>query len=337
VDSQVWHIPAVVRERAPEAAQLLDAVNAAAWRTVSPVLLDEVRVLVARMLSFGPGLGRFSAQARAMGLSESKLGRVADYFRSEDYTDEERAVLGFGEQFVIDVSQFTVAEREALTGAIGARDIFDVVTAIYVIEYTQRLESMVTAITGTGGQDVPRYPGPEATAPGEERPGVQRLLADYSAAVMRLRRLDPVTTELVRLRCARTHNCRICQTLRASDARSAGADDEMTRKIDFYESSDLGERHKTALRITDAFILRPGDLAGATADAARRQFTEGELVELCLDITKWATQKIKVSLGADGAEQLPKNEAGLSFFAFGPDGLPASFGAEDITERVAGS
>jgi AhpD family alkylhydroperoxidase len=336
VDSQVWHIPEIVHTRAPEAALLLHAVNSAAWRAVSPVLLEEVRVRIAQMLSWEPGIGRFSARARAMGLPESKLGHVADYFRSDEYTGEERAVLRFAEQFVIAVSQLTAAERDALAGAIGAHDIYDVVTAIYVTEYTQRLESMVTAIIGAAGQDVLSYRGPEAAAPGEQGPGVQQLLADYSAAVMRLRRLDPVTTELVRLRCARTHNCRICQTLRASDARSAGADDEMTGKIDFYESSDLGERHKIALRVTDAFILRPGDLTEATAEAAKRQFTEAELVELCLDITKWATQKIKVSLGADGADQLAKNEAGLSFFAFGPDGLPASFGAEDITQKAAG-
>jgi alkylhydroperoxidase family enzyme len=333
VDSRVWRIPEVVSTRAPEAALLLDAANVAAWRTVSPVQLEEVRVRMAQMLSFEPGLGRFSARARELGLLEPKLGHVADYFRSDDYTDGERSMLGFAEQFVLDVSQFTPEGRDALAGAIGSQDIFDVVTAIYVVEYTQRLESIVTALSqAQAGSSVP----PAASAGGEAL-GVRRLLADYSAAVMRLRELDPVTTELVRLRCARTHNCRICQTLRASDARSAGADDKMTRKVDFYETSDLDERVKTALRITDAFIVSPGDLTQATIEAARRLFTEAELVELCLDITKWATQKIKVSLGADGADQLPRNEAGMSFFTFGLDGLPASFGAEDSTQKVAGS
>ena len=337
MDSRVWRIPETVRTQAPEAALLLDAVNAAAWRTVSPVQLEEVRVRMAQMLCFAPGLGRFSAQARAGGLNEHKLSHVADYFRSDDYTDQERALLGFAEQFVIDVSQFTPQGREALAGAIGSQDIVDVVTAIYVIEYTQRLESIATAVIGSEGPGTAFSSAPPATAAGSEEAGVRQLLADYSAAVMRLRELDPVTTELVRLRCARTHNCRICQTLRASDARSAGADDEMTRKVDFYESSDLDERVKTALRITDAFILKPGDLTEAPIHAARRLFTEAELVELCLDITKWATQKIKVSLGADGADRLPRNEAGMSFFTFGLDGLPASFGAEDSNQKVVGS
>jgi AhpD family alkylhydroperoxidase len=336
VDSPVWRIPEVIRRRAPEAALLLDAVNAAAWRTVSPALLEEARVRTAQMLSFEPGLRRFSASARDMGLSQPKLAHVADYFRSVEYTDQERAVLGFVEQFVLDVSRFTPAEREGLAAAMGGQDLLEVVTAVYVIEYSQRLESVVTGLSPASGQGQVSPSASSATPVGNEGAGVRSLLAHYSAAVMRLRELDPVTTELVRLRCARTHNCRICQTLRASDARSAGADDEMTSKVDFYEASDLDERTKLALRITDAFILQPGDLTAATIDSAQRQFTEAELVELCLDVTKWATQKIKVSLGLDGADDLPTNEAGLSFFTFGADGLPASFGAQDSIQKVAG-
>ena len=36
---------------------------------------------------------------------------------------------------------------------------------------------------------------------------VRQALEGWQAAVMRLSALDPVTTELVRLRCARYHNC----------------------------------------------------------------------------------------------------------------------------------
>jgi hypothetical protein len=36
---------------------------------------------------------------------------------------------------------------------------------------------------------------------------VRRALDAWQAAVVRLSRLDPVTTELVRLRCARYHDC----------------------------------------------------------------------------------------------------------------------------------
>lgn len=39
-------------------------------------------------------------------------------------------------------------------------------------------------------------------------PALVRPLTDFAAAVVRLHALDPVTTELVRLHCARHHDCR---------------------------------------------------------------------------------------------------------------------------------
>jgi AhpD family alkylhydroperoxidase len=150
------------------------------------------------------------------------------------------------------------------------------------------------------------------------------LLAAYQDAVVRSPLLDPTTTELVRLRCARQHDCRICQTLRLADAREAGADEELLDQVDFYESSGLSERHKVALRIVDAVIWRPADISDQLVTQARAHFTQAELAELLVDITKWSTQKIHVTLGTDGAERLTTNGDGVSYFAFGADGTVAS-------------
>ena len=146
------------------------------------------------------------------------------------------------------------------------------------------------------------------------------MLNAYQAAVVRSSALDPVTTELVRLRCARTHNCRLCQTLRLADSRAAGVDEDMTAKVDFYERSDLPERAKVALRITDAFITRPELLSDDVARQARASFGPAELASLCLDITKWSTQKIKVALGTDGADPLETDADGVALFGFDSGG-----------------
>ncbi|MFZ4487535.1 MAG: hypothetical protein ACOYO9_13195, partial [Candidatus Nanopelagicales bacterium] len=58
------------------------------------------------------------------------------------------------------------------------------------------------------------------------------LMAAYQDAVVRSTILDPVTTELIRLRCARQHDCRICQTLRLADAADLGLDADMAAKVD---------------------------------------------------------------------------------------------------------
>ena len=154
------------------------------------------------------------------------------------------------------------------------------------------------------------------------------LLSDYQDAVVRSPLLDPVTTELVRLRCARQHDCRICQTLRLSDAAAAGVDTAMTDQIDHYEDSTLSERHKVALRIVDAFIWRPVDIDDGLVRQAHDHFTDAEIAEILVDITKWSTQKIHVALGTDGAERLPLNADGVSYFAFDDSGRVTSISSE---------
>lgn len=156
-------------------------------------------------------------------------------------------------------------------------------------------------------------------------PELVTLLGDYQDAVVRSTILDPVTTELVRLRCARQHDCRICQTLRLADAADRGLDESMAGKVDHYERSDLDERHKVALRIVDAFIWRPANMSDELVAQAHEQFTDAELAELLLDITKWSTQKIHVALGTDGADRLPVGDAGVSYFTFDENGRAMSF------------
>ena len=145
-------------------------------------------------------------------------------------------------------------------------------------------------------------------------------LAAYQDTVVRSTHLDPVITELVRLRCARQHDCRICQTLRLSDAIDAGVDDDFTAKIDRYEASDLDDRHKVALRLVDAFIWQPTAIDAALAAQAHAHFTDDELAELLVDITKWSTQKIHVTLGTDGTDRLATDERGRAYLSFTADG-----------------
>lgn len=155
--------------------------------------------------------------------------------------------------------------------------------------------------------------------PGGPARAIRETLADFQATVMRGRTLDPVITELVRLRCARSHDCRICKTLRMADA---DVDETLAAKVDRYRSSDLPERARVALALTDAIIGWPHDLDQALVEQMHQHFSPAELAELCLDVAKWSTQKINVSLGLDGADALPLNAAGVSYLSFDEDGRP---------------
>ncbi len=122
-------------------------------------------------------------------------------------------------------------------------------------------------------------------------------MSAFENAVVRADALDPITTELVRLRCARIHDCRRCQTVRDDAAFEAGFDEELGAKVDTYETSDLEPRHKAALRLADAMIL------GAPIDRedARAHFSDEEIAELLLDVVKWSVQKPLVALRIEPA------------------------------------
>jgi hypothetical protein len=118
----------------------------------------------------------------------------------------------------------------------------------------------------------------------------------FAASTMRLRALDPIVTELVRLKCARYHDCRLCQSLRLGEALEAGLDETMADKIDRFEASDLDERIKVALRFTDAMLIFPGQVDPRLAASVRDAFSAEQIVELALDIMKWGQQKAQVTL-----------------------------------------
>jgi AhpD family alkylhydroperoxidase len=286
------------------------------------VLLELVRVRVAQLIG-NPAAARVRcgyAAAAAGPELEAKVAALPGYPGSPLFSTAERDVVEFTEQFVIDVGGTPEDVRAVLTGRYGTDGARALVTAIYVVEFTQRLQLIAARLLGDAA---PPAAGSLAAADASlvaADASPAGLLEAYQAAVVRGSALDPVTTELVRLRCARTHHCRICQTLRLADARAAGVDETMTAKVDRYERSDLPERAKVALRVTDAFITRPDLLSEAAAGQARASFGPAELASLCLDITKWSTQKIKVALGTDGADRLVTDADGVALFGFDSGG-----------------
>ena len=317
----VWRIAPELAAQQPEAAHLLDVTNRHAWSAVDPHLLELMRLRIAALIGNPAGLQRRSDAARAVGLTEAKIAQLSHYPSSPAFSDVEKLCLSFTEQFVIDVSSLTPDHRAQLQTHFSAEQLSEFVMALYVTECTQRLEVAAPMLLVAS-------PAPSAS-PVNETPsaGLAQAMDGYQAAVVRGTALDPKTTEIVRLRCARTHNCRFCKTLRLENAIAAGVDDAMTAKIDFYDSSDLDERSKIALRVTDAFITRPDALTETVIHQARAAFTPSQLAELLLDITKWSTQKYHVAMGLDAADSLPKNERGLSYFSFDSGGQVAGFAA----------
>ena len=118
----------------------------------------------------------------------------------------------------------------------------------------------------------------------------------------RHRALDATLTELVRLRGARQHDCRLCSSRRSVAAIDEGAGDAEFAAVDDYATSDLPEATKAALALVDAMIWTPTAIPDAVVADVRRHLTDAQAVEVVLDVARNAANKIAVALRADAPE-----------------------------------
>jgi alkylhydroperoxidase family enzyme len=224
--------------------------------------------------------------------------------------ERDLVVTAFAEQFAVDVSGIGENQRTKFVNVLG-KNVFRVVVAIFVADFVPRVwagfEALRMGKPGNGGA----VPWDHETDP------IEALLNDFVPAVARLRALDPVTTEMVRLRGAAQHNCRLCKSLRDSTALEAGGSEPLYGEIETFERSErLSGRQKAALRYVDALIWQPARISAEVAAGVREHFTEDEAFELTLDVMRNACNKIAVSLAADA----PRVSEGTELYRIDAEG-----------------
>jgi alkylhydroperoxidase family enzyme len=229
------------------------------------------------------------------------------------------------EQFVMNVAEMTDGQREAVAAALGA-GAYPFYQVLYVYDLDFRLRAALIQLFNEFEDEADVEPKSSSASDSDLWPALDRFLTSVAA----MDRLDPVTTELVRLRGARAHNCRICQSRREVHAVTSGASESTFDQIDFYETSDLDERSKVALRLTDALIWQPAAYPAGLVEEVRRSFSPAEALEIVLDVVRNAANKVAVALQADQAVVA----SGVEFFALESDGslkygleAPANAGA----------
>lgn len=196
----------------------------------------------------------------------------------------------FSDQFGVDVSVIDDDMRRRFFEATGPT-AFEVTQVIYVDDYWPRIVTTSGEVLGGGV-----WFG-ETGEPTELWP----LIEEFMRQVARLDTLDPVLTELVRLRGARQHECRLCKSRRSVAAIEAGADDATFAAIDDYARSDLPAATKAALALTDTMIWTPYLMPPQVAEDALTHLAPEQVVEVVLDVARNAANKIAVALGADAA------------------------------------
>lgn len=230
-------------------------------------------------------------------------------------TEEEKVLAAFAEQFSVDVTGISDNQRGRFQKVFGDR-AFRAALAVFIADFIPRVWAGCDAL-GLG------RPGSTASVEWEpDTDPAEVLLAGFVPAVARLRDLDAVTTEVVRLRGAAAHNCRLCKSLREGHALDAGGSEELYGQIDDFETATgLTDAHKAALRYVDALIWSPSRIDDDVVTGMRAHFTADQQLEITLDVMRNACNKIMVSLGADaarvadGTERYEVDESGQTVFA----------------------
>ena len=166
------------RVHAGDALAALEAANAAARLAVDPELAESLQRRVDELL--GAGAGTAAAPPA---------------------TDRDRACFDFADQFVVFVPGVTASQRAAVAVQLGPARVLELAQVLYVFDLTTRLRLSL-------GQLFEPVAARTSSPEPYQVTSLESSLGNLHAAAMRLQSLDPVTTELVRLHCARYHDCK---------------------------------------------------------------------------------------------------------------------------------
>jgi alkylhydroperoxidase family enzyme len=267
-----------------------------------------------RLVALSPGDGRAAALIRRVCAQTLSLPPLpAEVAVIGPGSDADAVVADFAEQFSIDVSMIGDQQRSRLWSALGD-NTFGVVVQMYIADFVPRVRAGLEAL-GVGQQYLGWADGRVAwdhtTDPSDA------VFDGFLPAVARLRDLDALTSEVVRLRGAAQHNCRLCKSLRETTALDAGGSETLYGDIERFEASELlTDRQKAALRYADALIWSPGHIDRGIVAAVRAQFSDDEGAELTFDVMRNASNKVAVALAGDA----PRVESGTEQYLLDVDG-----------------
>ena len=206
-----------------------------------------------------------------------------------------RAVT-FAEQMVVDVASMTSDVRAAGLAALGAR-----APAFVLAVWTEDMMLRAGAAWSEMFGEVWR----PAQTSFETDPWAahERFLIE----VAKLQALDPVISELVRLRGARAHSCRLCQSRRSVRAI------DLAGRSDLFDDSDpsgISDSQALALQVVDVFVWQPIQWPPGLGTQVVDTLGVAAATELILDLVRNAANKIAVAFDADD----PQVESGVEYY-----------------------
>ncbi len=204
--------------------------------------------------------------------------------------------MAFAVQMVLDVASMTADVRTAGLAELGpGAPAF--VLALWTEDMMIRAGAAWREMFGEEWHPIPT---PTQTDPWVAH---ERFLLE----VAKLPALDPVTSELVRLRGARAHDCRLCQSRRNVTAIDLAGGRDL---FDDRDPSGISDSQALALRVVDTFVWQPIRWPAGLGEQVVDALGPAPATELTLDIVRNAANKIAVAFGADA----PQVETGVEYY-----------------------
>lgn len=117
---------------------------------VNPVTLELCRLRMATLLSSTAALSERTREAADAGLTEERIGRLAQWPADPSFSHEERVCVGFVEQFVIDHDQISDDDVRTLTQLLGPEGVVTFTTALIAWDNQHRLDNALHVATTPG-------------------------------------------------------------------------------------------------------------------------------------------------------------------------------------------
>jgi hypothetical protein len=204
--------------------------------------------------------------------------------------------MAFAEQMVVDVASMTPDVRAAGLAELGAgAPAF--VLALWTEDMMIRASAAWREMFGEEWRPI--------STSAETNPWVAH--EKFLLEVAKLPALDPVTSELVRLRGARAHDCRLCQSRRSVSAIDLAGGSDL---FDDRNPSGISDAQALALQVVDAFVWQPIQWPPGLGEQVVDALGLAAATELTLDIVRNAANKIAVAFGADD----PQVESGVEYY-----------------------
>ena len=241
-------------------------------------------------------------------------------------SEAEEAAVDFALQFSRDVTGISDNQRRRLLATLG-NAAFGVAVLTYIADFVPRVLAGLEAldlgeVVSAGSVDGAPAGSVDWASAGSvdwdhTTDPADAVFNGFLPAVARQTALDPVTAEIVRLRGAGQHHCRLCNSLREATALEAGGSENMYDDISSYEASNrLSDAQKSALRYVDALIWSPAAISPEISAGVRAGFSPDEAMEITFDVMRNASNKIAVAMAADA----PRVEQGTERYRILADG-----------------